>query len=473
MEKSVCFISIFDLTIVQYEQAIRLQTRGHRCYWMTTNKQWTHWLLSRGVSKDSILELVFDTKDFLSGELKKEVIREVVEAEAMSNFTVNMAMLADRFVMNKSDGSINDYALLYFYNIKRFFENKSIEMVFGEPTNLNELISQLVCKYLNIPFLYPQDLRIPSNRFFFELGSSTGAMVSSGCQRARQNGKEILGEFLEKSIHPKYFYLLNLKTCDIRKVLSIFRNRLSDLFIRKQNLTHHRFINRLQNSILTFINKAYLKHVYQYNQITDIQGKKAFFGLHVQPEASIDVAGPYFSDQLKLIKDMRRALPFDTALVVKEHPNFLGQKSFRFFRKLKFLPNVYVVHPQTSTFDIYKSVNLVLTVSGTIAYEAGLLGIPTIIFSKQFFNGFSSVHYCSDVTQLKPLVMRLLDDFQVNKTADYQHMDWIIQNSYAGYWTDPHTDSSVLSAENLDKLFVGFLDVVEGACCPRTPKEKA
>ncbi len=462
MSKNICFISIFDLTAVQYEQAIRLQARGHRCYWMSTNPKWTHWLLSKCVAQENILELVFEESDFFDDEVKHGVILEIAEAEGAGSLTANMAMIADRFIMAENKADINDYACLYYHHIKRFLVNKAIDVVFGEPTNMNEMMTSLVCDHLGIPFLYPQNMRIPSYRFFFESGIATGIMISSGNGAADGTGEVILEEFRAKSTHPSYFYLHNRKTLNIKKNLWSLINRLRGLFATKRTLTHHLFLDRLIVRFQSFFNGLYLTRFYQYDLLEKISGKIAFFGLHVQPEASIDVTGPYFSNQLKLIQDMRRALPFDTTLVVKEHPNFLGQKPIHFFRELKRLPNVQVIHPRTSTFDIYKRANLVLTVSGTTAYEAGMLGIPAITFARMFFMGFSSVHYCPDVTQLKPLAMRLLNEPQVDHAADVAFVNWLIRHSYAGYWTDPLTDPSVMSASNLEALFVGFLDVVEG-----------
>jgi hypothetical protein len=469
MKKNICFISIFDLTMVQFEQATRLEARGCRCYWMTTSKLWTQWLLNRGVSSDNILQLVFEKKDFLEKELMRDVANEIVVAEFDSKITANLAVIADRFLMADEKNHINDYIVLYFFHIKNFLKNKSIEIVFGEPTNFNELIAMLVCEHLKILFAYPQDLRYPSRRFFFELGTASGEMISSGKGSAKKSGKEILEEFRNNKKHPQYFYIINKRKWDTQRIYSMCNNRFKSIFGKNKNFTHHDFIDRLTNGVLKIINKFYLEHICKYNDIANIEGKVAFFGLHVQPESSIDVVGPYFSDQLKLVKDFRRALPFDTALVIKEHPNFLGQKSIKFFRDLKNLPNVFIVHPKTSTFKIYKRASLVLTISGTIAYEAGMLGIPAIIFSRQFFKEFSSVHYCADVTQLKPLALHLLKGAHFDEIADAECMDMIIGRSYPGYWTDPYSDPSVMSTENLEALFVGFLDVVEGTCFHTEP----
>lgn len=473
MKKNICFISIFDLTKVYYEMALRLEQYGHQCFWMTTNPEWTTWLVSRGVKREAIIELVFTEEDFLCNSEKTNIIHEITETESVASRTVNLCLMADRFVMGGNRYDISDYVLLYYQHVKRYLVEKSIDIVFGEPTNTNEMIAELLCQQLGIYFLSPQSLRFPTNRFFFGLGVGTGVMTSSGNGQSAESANVIIERFRESHTHPAYFYLHNHKTLNIRKNLRSIHNRLKNSFIPKHHLTHHRFIGRLLLKLRKTINSIYLTHLYRYDELDKIHGKIAFFGLHVQPEASIDVMGPFFSDQLKLVKDIRRSLPFDTTLVIKEHRNFLGAKPLSFFYELSSMPNVKLVSPYVSTFDIYKRASLVLTISGTTAYEAGLLGIPAITFAKMFFSGFSSVYYCSDITQLKPLAFRLLIGFNPNKDADEIFMAQILRNSYPGYWTDPLTDPSVMDSVNLESLFAGFQDVLEAIDSVGTPMFQA
>lgn len=460
--KHVCFISIFDLTVTQHELAVRLAARGHHCVWMTTDPKWTRWLTERGVPRGDILELVFTRADFLGAEARAAVVAEMAVVERSGERTVNMSLIADRFVMSTRREAINDYACLYFHHIHKFLLERKVDVVFGEPTNTNEMIAAMICEHVGIPFLYPQTLRFPRNRFFFERGVATGQMVSSEGGHADTTAQALLARYRETKSHPDYFYANNRRRLNVRKNFQSMVRRLKGAADAKNNLTHHRFLLQLGDRVRMAVNRTVLLNLYRYSELDAISGKIAFFGLHVQPEASIDVMGPYFSDQLKLIKDMRRALPFDTTLVIKEHPNFLGRKPLRFFRELGRVPNVLMVHPNTSSFDIYKRASVVLTVSGTTAYEAGMLGIPAITFSKTFFSGFSSVHHCPHISQLQSLAAAILNSpRQADPDADERFMTAIIERSYPGYWGDPRTSPHVTAEENLAALTKGVLDVVE------------
>jgi len=227
------------------------------------------------------------------------------------------------------------------------------------------------------------------------------------------------------------------------------------------SLTHYDAWGRTKLTAHRAINSFYMRHLCRYSDLDDIDGRIAFYGLHVQPENSIDVLGAYVSDQLKLIKDIRRSLPFDTTLVVKEHPNFLGMKKPGFFRELRNVPNVRLIRHDVPTFDLYDRVDLVLTVSGTTAYEAGMLGIPAITFSPMYFGGLSSVRYCSSVSDLKDMAADLMDNFSRDYDADCRFMETLLENSHDAYWTDPLFDSGVLDPENIEKLAGAFAALIE------------
>ena len=237
-------------------------------------------------------------------------------------------------------------------------------------------------------------------------------------------------------------------------------NRLSRSHLRKRGLTHHDLSGRVMLALKRVINGFYMRRICRYDLLDSTTGRICYYGLHVQPEASIDVLGSYFSDQLKLIKDIRRALPFDTTLVVKEHPNFLGIKPIAMFRQIRKIPNVKLVHHDTSSFDIYQRASLVVTVSGTTAYEAGLLGIPAIVFSPMYFEGLSSVRYCPDITQLQSIAGELLSGFERDFEADCRFMDELMAHSYPGRWGNPLTNPDLFEEENIENLVHGCLDVV-------------
>jgi len=203
-----------------------------------------------------------------------------------------------------------------------------------------------------------------------------------------------------------------------------------------------------------------MKYLPKYEKLEDIKGRLAYFPMHVQPESSIDVMGSYFSDQLKLIKDIRRALPVDTTLIIKEHNSFLAMNNYSFFKKVKRIPNVKLIKYDISTFDVLRRSDIVFTVSGTTAYQAGLLGIPAITFCPMFFQGLSSVHSCTNIVALRPLAYELLTNFKRDYKADCKFIEKLMCNSYDALWDNPNRSPHVLNQDNMEKLHKAFINVI-------------
>ena len=464
MNKRIAFVSIFDLTTLFYEIAQRMIKAGHEIYWMTTNPAWTDWLLTRGVQQSHILELVYSPNDFLSVEERARLLPEILETEKFGDVTINQALQMDQFVMYKNKPDINEYMHLYYRDIKRFLLDNRIAQVFAEPTNSNEVVTSMLCRQFNIPFLSIRDMRIPLQRIILNEHHLQHRIVSGPSARPQESGREVINRFVTEKTTPSYFAQNSkARAVDPKRVMTSVGNRLDRSRFTSTNLTHHDIGGRVKLALKRAVNGYYMRRICHYDSLDQISGRICYYGLHVQPEASIDVLGSYASDQLKLIKDIRRALPFDTTLVVKEHPNFLGIKPISMFRELRRLPNVKLVHHDTSSFDLYQRASLVVTVSGTTAYEAGLLGIPAVVFSPMYFDGLSSVRYCPDVTQLKSITDELLNGFARDYEADCRFMDRLMAQSYPGRWGNPLTNPDLFEEENLDNLARACLDVVGAA----------
>jgi len=467
MGKNIVFLSIFDLTEVQFAIGQGLAERGHAIHWITTNELWTAWLVEQGVDRSAIQELVYSRSDFVSPDEKSRLVSEIVTAESKADLTVNQGLMMDRFVMYKNKPDINEYMLLYYRDVKRFLQQVHADFVFDEPTNSSELITYLICCELGIPFLSPADMRIPPRRVLFYVGYGQGSTYAptSPSHNDAESGRKLIQEFAESRSLPSFFNELSRqKAVTVRKAAASSSNRLK-LFFRgsRKSLTHHDVSERLQTVTRRVVNGFYMRRLRRYDSLDEISGRIAFYPLHVQPEASIDVLGSFFSDQLKLIKDIRRSLPFDMTLVIKEHPHFLGLRGPSFFRQLCRLPNVKLVSYSVSAHDIYARASLVFTVTGTAAYEAGLLGIPAITFVPMFFGGLSTVKCCSDVTKLKDLAFEMLQGMPRDLEADSCLMADLVGRSFEGYWTDPLFDPSVLDPDNIRLLREAFVSVVEGS----------
>src|SRR5262249_14960424 len=68
-----------------------------------------------------------------------------------------------------------------------------------------------------------------------------------------------------------------------------------------------------------------------------------FFGLHMQPESSIDVFAHFFANQLRVIELLSRSLPPTHSLLVKLHKSDITNYSLEFLAQLSRFPGVQIV----------------------------------------------------------------------------------------------------------------------------------
>jgi len=465
MNKNLVFVSLFGLTESYLKIAKELTPEGYQIFWIYTNEHYTALIVADGLPREHILQLIYRSSDFLSPTEKEALHHEIAQSETSCDFSLNAAMLMDRFVTSKSIPRVNEYVYLYYRDIKRFLQKNQIGWVFGEPTNVNDLITYMVCRELNIKYVFPTDMRFPTKRLLFFEGYQQKTILPNLDSKINVNGRELLEQFCQREPTPFYFVKQSRERVirPGRILKSIIRRTRSLGTVSGRSLTHYDAWGRLKLTCRRALNSFYMRHLCHYDDLSRVNGKLAFYPLHVQPERTIDVLGPYNSDQLKLIKDIRRSLPFDTTLLVKEHPNFLGMKNIGFFRALQRIPNVKLIKHDVPSFAIYKKVQLVLTISGTAAYEAGLLGIPAITFAPMYFGNLSSVHECTDITKLKELVTRLLNGFERDYAADCAFLEKLVKQSYDGYWSDPFEYSDVCYPDNIQKLKNAFLSLLRSS----------
>ncbi|NLG02367.1 MAG: hypothetical protein GX567_00805 [Clostridia bacterium] len=107
-----------------------------------------------------------------------------------------------------------------------------------------------------------------------------------------------------------------------------------------------------------------------------------YMPLHLIPESTVFVKASYYVDECNLIEQVSKSLPVGWKLYVKEHQAMLGERSIEFYKKVKELHNVRLV--QINYYHDPKpwlaNAKGVVTIVGTAAFEAALLGKKSILF---------------------------------------------------------------------------------------------
>lgn len=121
----------------------------------------------------------------------------------------------------------------------------------------------------------------------------------------------------------------------------------------------------------------------------------ALFALQYEPERTSLPEGLPILHQIDALVEARRVLPEEITLVVKEHPSQLnparqgiysGRSSF-FYDVVNSMKNTHVLGSGPLAKQILRSASVVFTLTGTVAVEAALRGVPALYFGSPWFAG--------------------------------------------------------------------------------------
>jgi hypothetical protein len=166
---------------------------------------------------------------------------------------------------------------------------------------------------------------------------------------------------------------------------------------------------------------------------------KLFIGLQVNPEATID----YYVNDSNLInieKVIKKIISItqntNIIIFIKDHPNMLGKRSFKFLTNIKKLKNVYIIPSFIDSNYVINQVNSTFTWSGTVGLQSAARGKCSIIVDSPYYH--PDFYY--KINTFKDL--DLIPNYILNHTIKKLTKD----------------DLSILSKRVTDSLFEGNLD---------------
>lgn len=158
----------------------------------------------------------------------------------------------------------------------------------------------------------------------------------------------------------------------------------------------HHFLKLMKKSNVN------LKQVSNYKYI--------FFPLQTEPEISVSAIAEDFFFQLSAINLIARDLPANYRIIVKEHLFAIGRRPTNFYDQIMSLKNVLMADPTEYGLDYVRKSIAVAGLVGTSSWEAAVMGIPVISFSKNnAYNFLNHVFYIKEPDSLKNLLPKILN----------------------------------------------------------------
>ena len=441
---TVCFIANFSKTYFFSAIAKELENSGYQVVWVVVNEKLRDFL-HENYAKEKVLYL---NRDWMQGE-----------STPVGEFKINELVFGDRVLRHEATNGLR-----FLTNIQQpiydFLKKHEVNTVFGETTWAHEiLVHRMTCRLqeLNCRYLCPHVVRIPNSRFAFFTDEHQSEILA-------HDAGEICDTIFELK-KPDYL-IINDKKMKKNRSLSGRLNR-AKRFFTNENIDKND-PTLISNEVVRFRTRAgeeWRKETYRKVERVSFESIKdtnyVFIGLHKQPEASIDVFGRYYEDQLVNIQNIWRALPHGWKLIVKEHTNAIGDRNLAFYETLNALPNLHFVDEKTNSWSLISQAKLVATVTGTIAYEAALMQIPSLTLAPTFFN---RMNYCRQITwnELNAYkdLSELCEGLKSEKDNRLEFCQYLWKNSFEGVFSDPNANPKIMEKDNVKQVAQGFLSIL-------------
>lgn len=440
-------------------------TYGINTYWISPSLYWTRWLLDKGVKEDQILDTSrIVTMASGSSHMGSDTS---VEQRCLKGITANRIILADRLLRSRGTSFAYKYLGLLRETIHQFVTKNDIRIAFGEATWAIELMVNEVMKSIGGQFAKPHTIRIPYDRFAFFDGVDEKVQLVFGDRAPKfvPDSSKLVDTFRARPFKPAYFTLNNQRSpipSDWYRQLIKWASM--EFYDQGRCLTRPSVTTVCKSKLIqTFRRRLMVGRRHFVSELPE-QTEFVLYTLHKQPEASIDVLGKFFTDQIEIVRNIARCLPEGTRLVVKEHPNCMGERNRGFYSAISSIPGVVLADPFLDGFSLLKRARAVLTVSGTIAFEAGLLGLPAFTFADMFFSRLPSVRVVSSWEELDVRLNDLLRGRSSTPEISEVVIELatILNKSHAGIISDPRSDKTCMTEENLVNVAEGFSIFVRG-----------
>jgi hypothetical protein len=262
-----------------------------------------------------------------------------------------------------------------------------------------------------------------------------------------------------------FYQKTSLNLSVVNYVLKLFRGFFYRALIRSRHDGH---MYNLRSVFLThkyhlypvrfILNSLFKSMIYDS---PDYSLRYVLFTLNYQPEHSIDVEAPFWTNQLDVISTIAKSLPADCHLFVKEHPNSLGLRSFSFYRKVRSLPNTRVLSYDCDIKALIQRSELVACITGTVALEANFMNVPSVTLGSTFMDRLSLVTSLRCPSQIASVIN---NPPERDEELDLRIIKELLDCSFKGSVSDVITDPSSLDRENLNDLEAAFFALVQSSC---------
>lgn len=153
----------------------------------------------------------------------------------------------------------------------------------------------------------------------------------------------------------------------------------------------------------------------------DYKKKYIYFAAQYQPEATTSQIGGYYENFFLALDILSDLIPTDWVIYFKENPVTFSKSSKilsslkrneNYYKKIIKKKNIKLISSDTDTFDLIDSAQLVSTITGTVAWEAAVRGVPSISFGRTWYSGCNSILFVQTYDDVKKAINKIIKGYK-------------------------------------------------------------
>ncbi len=335
--------------------------------------------------------------------------------------TLHNMILGDRIVSTVAYEDALSWATFLARRFREIFEQHRPSVVIGAFDGLHSGISLAVARRMNIPWLATNFTVLPPGYACFVDQMTPAARLQlhePDEQDLRARALDAITKYERRDVQARAYITppgLSLGE-QLRKLPARARSALR--IVRRARdrdalqFTHDRTDFSVGAAIAHLRGVRFARDALAGERLVAEPPREPFilFGLHMQPESSIDVWAPWVSNQMWIIEWLARAIPPSHKLLVKIHKSDAAKYSAAQLRQMRSFPGVELVQPFTDARRFVDSADLLIAIQGTMALEAAMLGKPVIMLAPSPTTLMPSATLCTDIEALAPLIRQKLTE---------------------------------------------------------------
>jgi len=333
--------------------------------------------------------------------------------------TIHNMIMSDRVVSKLAYEEAIGYASLLARRLVSLYGSIKPTVVMGSFDALHGSLALAVARRMGIPWYAPLFAALPSGQAALatDLTPASPVMFAARCQvQLRADAERLLTAFESREIEaaayipPRLFsasFILRQIPTQFCAFFRVLGRRRQKKFLKYTDYRNSYSVRGLVGEALRLRKNLWLLNRRELLRRPP-QRRFAFFGLHMQPESSIDVFAHFYSNQERVIELITRSLPPTYSLLVKLHKSDAPNYSTASLARFSQFPGVELVSHHADTFEFIARADLVFSIQGTIGLEAALLGKPVIMFGDSPTKLFPSVSTIGKLIDLPALIRQKL-----------------------------------------------------------------